>query len=69
MGPYGPQPGPGPHPDWAPTVKDKTVANIGSEVARIEKKVSEFTGDRSETKQELDALLEYLEKLTKQCHA
>jgi septal ring factor EnvC (AmiA/AmiB activator) len=50
-------------------VKDKTVANIGTEVARIEKKVSEFTGDRSETKQELDALLEYLEKLTKQCVA
>merc|ERR1719443_1226850 len=50
-------------------VKDKTVQNIGSETARIEKKVSEFTGDRSETKQELDALLEYLEKLTKQCVA
>merc|ERR1719263_2533985 len=50
-------------------VKDKTVTNIGSEVARIEKKTAEFTGDRSETQQELDALLEYLEKLTKQCVA
>jgi len=49
--------------------KEKTVSNIVSEAARIEKKLSEFTGDRTETKQELDALLEYLEKLTKQCVA
>jgi len=50
-------------------VKDKTVTNIGSEVARLEKKTAEFTGDRSETQQELDALLEYFAKLTKQCVA
>jgi len=50
-------------------VKDKTVTNIVTEVARIEKKNAEFTGDRTETQQELSALLEYLEKLTKQCVA
>jgi len=50
-------------------VKDKTVTSIGTEVARIEKKTAEFTGDRTETQQELDALLEYSAKLTKQCVA
>jgi len=50
-------------------VKNKTVTSIGTEVARIEKKNAEFTGDRTETQQELDALLEYFEKLKKQCVA
>jgi len=49
--------------------KDKTVASIGSEIARLEKKNSEFTGDRTEVQQELDALLEYFAKLKKQCVA
>merc|ERR1719199_2492151 len=44
-------------------VKDKTVSNIVTEVTRIEKKNAEFTGDRTETQQELSALVEYLEKL------
>lgn len=50
-------------------VKDKSVTFITQDVASIEKKNAEFTGDRSETQQELNALLEYLEKLTKQCVA
>lgn len=49
--------------------KDKTVTNIGSEIARLEKKIAEFTGDRTEVQQELDALLEYFAKLKKQCVA
>jgi len=49
--------------------KDKSVASIASEGARIEKKNAEFTGDRSEVQQELDALLEYFAKLKKQCVA
>jgi len=49
--------------------KDKTVASIGSEIASLEKKNAEFTGDRTEVQQELDALLEYFAKLKKQCVA
>jgi len=49
--------------------KDKAVASVGSEIARLEKKNSEFTGDRTEVQQELDALLEYFAKLKKQCVA
>merc|ERR1719183_1560133 len=49
--------------------KGKTVDGITSEVARLEKKKSEFKGDRSETQTELDAINEYSEKITKQCVA
>jgi len=49
--------------------KDKMVSSIGSEIARLEKKNAEFTGDRTEVQQELDALLEYFAKLKKQCVA
>merc|ERR1719453_403004 len=49
--------------------KDKTVASIATEIARLEKKNAEFTGDRTEVQQELDALLEYYAKLKKQCVA
>ena len=39
MGPYGPQPGPGPNPDWAPTralapPRDNSIAD--SEVSRFD---------------------------------
>jgi hypothetical protein len=49
--------------------KDKSVTSIDSAVAGLEKRNSEFSGDRTSTQQELDAINEYLEKLTKQCVA
>jgi hypothetical protein len=49
--------------------KDKSVTSIVSAVASLEKRNSEFSGDRTSTQQELDAINEYLEKLTKQCVA
>jgi hypothetical protein len=50
-------------------VKDKSVQHINSDLAYVEKKNSEFTGDRTGKEQELAALVDYLEKLTKQCVA
>lgn len=50
-------------------VKDKTVQHINSDLAYVEKKNTEFTGDRTGKEQELAALVDYLEKLTKQCVA
>merc|ERR1719373_376797 len=49
--------------------KGKAVDSITTEFARLEKKKSEFKGDRSETQTELDAINEYSEKITKQCVA
>jgi len=50
-------------------VKDKTVQLLGGSIAKLGKKMSEYTGDRTQTQQELDALIEYMAKLTKQCVA
>jgi len=50
-------------------VKTKTVQLLNGSIAKLGKKMSEFTGDRTQTQQELDALVEYMGKLTKQCVA
>lgn len=50
-------------------VKEKTIQLLNGSIAKLGKKMAEFTGDKTQTQQELDALVEYMGKLTKQCVA
>merc|ERR1719408_501721 len=51
------------------TAKSQDVKYKGAESAKLDKAVAEATADRSSTQGELDAVLEYLEKLKEQCVA
>jgi hypothetical protein len=49
------------------SVKSDSITNLATELAHNEKIVAEYKGDRVESQEELDAILEYYEKISKQC--